>query len=170
MENRSEKETPDKRVPDVTLRPVEPEDEPFLFSVYASTRTDDMAVSGWDAAQQEAFLRLQFRAQTLAYGAQFPDADHRIILDEDRLIGRMLIARTESEIRLVDITLLPEHRRAGIGTSLIRNLQREAAAAGQPVCLRVMKNNRAARLYERLGFSKTGESSTHFQMEWHPGA
>lgn len=170
MENSSRKETPDNRVTAVTLRPVEPQDEPFLFRVYASTRADEMVVTGWDASQQEAFLRLQFRTQALAYGAQFPDADHRIILDHDRLIGRMLIARTESEIRLVDITLLPEHRRAGIGTFLIRNLQREAAAAGQPVRLRVLKTNRAARLYERLGFSKIDESSTHFQMEWHPGA
>lgn len=170
MENSPRKETPDNRAPAITLRAVEPEDEPFLFRVYASTRADEMAVSGWDASQQEAFLRLQFRAQTLAYGAQFPDADHRIILDRDHLIGRILIARTESEIRLVDITLLPEQRGAGIGTTLIRNLQREAAMAGQAVRLRVMKTNRAARLYQRLGFTKTDESSIHFQMEWHPDA
>jgi ribosomal protein S18 acetylase RimI-like enzyme len=168
MEDRS-KNRPTVDASSITFRPAQPDDEPFLFRVYASTRADEMALSGWDATQQEAFLRLQFTAQKMAYGAQYPDAEHRIILDDDRLIGRMLIARTENEIRLVDITLLPERRRAGIGTALIRNLQSEAASAGQPIRLRVMKSNRAALLYQRLGFSKSDESSTHFQMEWRPG-
>ena len=33
-----------------------------------------------------------------------------------------------------------------------------------------MKTNRAVSFYERLGFSKVDESSTHFQMEWLSGA
>jgi ribosomal protein S18 acetylase RimI-like enzyme len=157
-----------KRQPNdaLTLRPAEPDDEPFLFRVYASTRADEMAACGWDEVQQEAFLRLQFTAQRLAYGAQFPDADHRIILYNDLLIGRMLIDRRDEEIYLVDITLLAEHRGGGIGTSLIRDLQAEGAAASKPVRLRVMKTNRAVSFYEHLGFSKIDESSTHFQMEW----
>jgi len=30
------------------LQPVRPEDEPFLFELYASTRGDEMALVGWD--------------------------------------------------------------------------------------------------------------------------
>jgi ribosomal protein S18 acetylase RimI-like enzyme len=61
---------------------------------------------------------------------------------------------------------LPEHRGSGIGASLIRDLCAEAAAKGLPLLLQVFKSNPAARLYERLGFYRTGESPTHFQMEW----
>ncbi|HEX8650771.1 MAG TPA: GNAT family N-acetyltransferase [Pyrinomonadaceae bacterium] len=154
----------------VTLRAAGADDEPFLFEVYRSTRAAEMAAWGWGEAQQDAFLRLQFTAQRLAYGAQFPDAEQMIILEGEHLIGRMLIDRRDEEIYLVDITILVEHRGAGTGTSLMRELQREAAAASKPVRLRVMKTNRAVRFYERLGFSKIDENATHFQMEWLPGA
>jgi ribosomal protein S18 acetylase RimI-like enzyme len=154
----------------ITLRPALPDDEPFLLKVYASARADEMAACGWSGAQQEAFLKMQFTTQQMAYGAQFPDADQSIILRDELMIGRMLIDRRDEEIYLVDITLLAEHRGDGIGASLIRDLQREASAAGKAVRLRVMKTNRAVSFYERLGFSKVNESSTHFQMEWLSGA
>jgi ribosomal protein S18 acetylase RimI-like enzyme len=154
----------------LTLRPAQPEDDPFLLRVYASARADELAAVGWDTSRLEAFLKMQFTTQKLAYGAQFPEADHSIILRDELMIGRMLIDRRDEEIYLVDITVLAEHRGEGVGTSLIRDLQREAAAAGLPVRLRVMKTNRAISFYEHLGFSKVDESSTHFLMEWHPGA
>ena len=79
---------------------------------------------------------MQFSTQQMAYRAQFPGADQRIILLRDGLmIGRMLIDRRDEEIYLVDITLLAEHRGDGIGASLIRDLQREALDAGQAVRL-----------------------------------
>ena len=167
MEHRSGKETPDKRVPAVKLRSVEPDDEPFLFRVYASTRAAEMAAWGWDQAQQEAFLRMQFLTQQLSYRAQFPGADHRIIMVEDQPAGRILVARTDKEILLVDIALLAEYRNAGIGTGLIRDLQAEAARAGAPVHLHVLKTNpAAARLYERLGFQATEDDGVYLQMKW----
>jgi ribosomal protein S18 acetylase RimI-like enzyme len=169
MESRSTKHPPGDAV-SVTLRAAAPEDEPFLFKVYQSTRVEELAALGWAAAQQEAFLRMQFTAQRLAYGAQFPDADQMIVLQDGLPIGRMLIDRSGEEVYLVDITLLAEYRGAGVGTSLMRALQREAAAAGKPLRLRVLKSNRAVRFYERLGFSKIDESSTHFKMEWREGA
>lgn len=169
MESRLTKHPPDNAVP-VRLRAAVPEDEPFLFKVYQSTRADELAALGWNEAQQEAFLRLQFQAQGLAYGAQFPDADQMIVLKGEDSIGRMLIDRRDRELYLVDITVLSEHRGAGTGTSLMRDLQREAAEAGKPVRLRVMKTNRAVAFYQRLGFSKSDESDTHFLMEWLPGA
>lgn len=158
---------PDKRVPAVTLRPVETDDEPFLFNVYASTRAAEMAAWGWDQAQQEAFLRMQFLNQQLSYRAQFPDADHRIIILDGQPVGRLLVDRTDEGILLADIALLAEERNAGIGTGLIRDLQAEAARAGVPVNLHVLKTNpAAARLYERLGFQTTGDDGVYLQMKW----
>lgn len=167
MENRSGKETPDKRLPAVTLRPVEAEDEPFLLRVYASTRAAEMAAWGWEQAQQEAFLRMQFMTQQLSYRAQFPDADHRIIMLDGQPVGRLLVTRMDKEILLADIAVLAEHRNTGIGSGLILDLQAEAARTGVPVHLHVLKTNpAAARLYERLGFSTTEDDGVYLQMKW----
>jgi GNAT superfamily N-acetyltransferase len=149
----------------ITLRPARPDDDNFLHKLHAGTRAEEMAAWGWDAAQQQAFLHLQFRAQQAHYN-QYPNADHRIILSDGRPIGRLLISRLESETRLVDIALLPERRGAGIGAALINGLLDEAARANKPVRLHVEKSNRARRLYQRLGFVCAGDIGTHFTMEW----
>jgi len=153
----------------ITLRPALEEDEEFLFTVYAGRRRQEMAAWGWDEAQQMAFLRMQFRAQHISYSYGYADADHRIILLNEHPIGRILVDRTEQDILLVDIALLPEYRNAGIGSRLIGELLDEGARKRIPVRLHVEKSNPgAARLYERLGFKYTQESADRFEMIWRP--
>jgi ribosomal protein S18 acetylase RimI-like enzyme len=148
----------------VALRPATPDDEAFLLQVYAGTRSAELDGLGWDDNQKLAFVRMQFNAQRRCY----PEADNRIILLNERPIGRMLVARTEDEILLIDIAVLPEHRNAGIGTSLIRSLLSEAAAAEKPVRLHVFQSSRAVRLYERLGFSTVSSDGAYLEMAWVP--
>jgi ribosomal protein S18 acetylase RimI-like enzyme len=150
----------------VKLRPASPDDEPFLYDLYCSTRAEEMAAWGLDEAQQKTFLELQFNARQRHYEIAFAGADHRIILCDDRPIGRMLVYRSEREIRLVDIALLPERRSGGIGASLIQALLEEASSIGKSVTLHVDKLNRAARLYERLGFKVIGDTGGSHKMEW----
>ncbi len=151
----------------ITLRAAQADDDAFLYDLYAGVRADEMAAWGWDAAQQQMFLRLQFNAQRQHYD-QYPNADHRIILSDDQPVGRLLVSRLEDEIRLVDIALLPESRSRGIGGLLIQHLLDEARQAGKVVRLHVEKNNRAQRLYERLGFARIGDTGSHLFLEWQP--
>jgi len=152
--------------PPVSLRPITPEDEPFLYRVYAGTREDELAPLGWDETQKEAFLRMQFNAQHVFYQQRFPAADFDIILATDKPVGRLYVDRRDDEIRIVDIALLPEHRNTGIGGALIRDLLTEAAAARKPVRIHVERFNPALRLYERLGFIQVGDNGVHYLMEW----
>lgn len=156
----------------ITLRPATAEDEGFLFEVYASTREEELAQTGWLPVQQRVFLRMQFDLQKNSYADQFPNADHVIVLLDDEPIGRVMVDRTSAaEMRGVDIALLPESRCRGVGRFLIRNLLDEATTAGKPFRIQVEKHNwRGLRLYERLGFLKTGESDTHIAMQWLPPA
>lgn len=143
-----------------------PDDEPFLIQLYASTRWDEVAAWGWSPAQQEAFLAMQFRAQRQSYAMQYEGAERLILLQEGAPIGRLLVHRTADELLLVDISLLPESRGKGIGTSLVRELQAEAAATDRPLRLRVARENPARRLYARLGFVMTAEQGPYDAMEW----
>jgi len=153
-----------------TLRPEGPADEPFLLEVYAGARAGELDALDWPAATREAFVRTQFRAQQQGYHAAYPDAQFAIILTGNQAVGRIVVHRAEKEFRLVDIALLPAHRGRGIGTALVQRLLREAAAAGKPVRLSVLKGQRAFRLYQRLGFEKTGEDAARVQMIWAGGA
>ena len=152
----------------ITLRNAEPEDSQFLYQVYASTRSDEMALVDWTAEQKEVFTRMQFNAQTQHYLANYPKAEYRIIQGDQFLLGRIIVNRSDQAILLLDIALLPQYRHAGIGTSLLKDLLAEAARLHMPVFLHVEAFNPALRLYERLGFVKTGEQGLYFEMTWTP--
>lgn len=150
----------------ITLRPVQPEDEAFLFDLYASTRRDEMAAWGLDEVMLAQMLRMQYAGQQGTYRAQFPAADHHLILRHERPIGRLLVDRTDAEVLLVDVTLVPEARGSGLGTRLLRALQAEAAEKGLPLRLKVVLTNPARRLYQRLGFVGLDDDGVYEQMEW----
>ena len=147
------------------LRPFAPEDQEFLFKVYASTRLHELAPLGWSGPQQEAFLRMQFNAQQRWYEMSYASADHNIILLEGQPVGRIMVMRGPHKNHLVDIALLSEYRNRGLGARLIGELVAESKKAGIPVGLQVLKNNPAIHLYERLGFVRTGEDDLYYQME-----
>ncbi len=154
-------------------RPVTASDDAFLFELYASTRAEEMAAWGWSAAQQEPFLRMQWLAQKRGYEARYPSEGHCILEHDGRPVGRLWVVRGEHELLLVDVTLLPVYRGTGLGTSVLRALQEEAAAAGKPLRLHVMRNNPALRLYTRLGFMPVAEAGQgtpepYVALEWSP--
>ena len=152
----------------ITLRPIRPDDEAFLYRVYASTRQEELAPLPWTDAQKTAFLRMQFAAQHKYYLESFSDAQFQIILHNDEPVGRLYVHRREDELRIVDIALLPEHRRAGIGAALLHELLAEADRTRKPVRIHVERFNPALRLYERLGFTRVGDTGVYFLMERSP--
>lgn len=154
----------------ISMRPARGEDDEFLYELYAGSRAEEVAAWGLDPAQRDMLLKLQFKASRQHYEIAFPGSEHSIITDQGRPVGRLLVYRSEQEIRLVDIALLPGHRGRGVGSALILELLGEAARSSRPLTLHVEKQNRAARLYERMGFCLAGETGAHFRMEWRPMA
>ena len=150
----------------ITLRPIVPGDRSFLLAVYASTRELELAAVEWDAAQKTAFVQMQFDAQHAYYQEHYAGAAFDIVLVNGQRAGRLYVAREEDEIRIVDIALLPEYCNRGVGTTLLRGLQSEAAAAGQPLRIHVERFNPALRLYERLGFTFIADRGVYLFMEW----
>jgi GNAT superfamily N-acetyltransferase len=150
----------------VTFRPATSDDEPFLLGVYGSTRFEELALTNWDQAQRDAFLRMQFTAQQAHYRQNYPEAEHLIILLNAEPIGRLYVSEIEAEVRIVDVTVLPEHRNAGIGTPIIRRLMEEAATIGKPLRIYVESFNPSRHLFERLGFVKVDESGYSYLLEW----
>ena len=152
----------------VSLRPAADSDLEFLHRVYASTRTEELAPVPWTPEQKAAFLRSQSEMQHRHYRATRPDASYEIILCDGHPAGRLYVARTKSEIRIMDIALLPEFRGRGIGTQLLKKLCDEGDAAGLLITIHVEQNNPALRLYERLGFRRVEENGPYFMLARQP--
>jgi GNAT superfamily N-acetyltransferase len=157
--------------PRVELRRVAPDDEEFLLDVYASTRADEMALVNWNDQMKRAFLRSQLTAQRADYESRFPSADYHLILVGGVRAGRLWVARTEEQIRLLDIALLPEFQNRGVGKFLLAELIEESERARLPLRHMVFQFNTAGmRFYERLGFMPSGVMGAYIQMERVPSS
>jgi len=154
---------------EVRFRPVTAEDTEFLYTVYASTRTAELAAVDWSESDKAAFLRAQFNAQHQTYQKSYQGADFLVILLGDRPIGRLYLARGEREIRIVDIALLPEHRNAGIGGAILADILAEGARGDKRVSVHVEMFNPALSLYQRLGFRQREVRGVYYFMEWVAG-
>ena len=152
----------------ISVRPVTAEDEELLLEIYQSSRGDDLRGLGWTEERINEFLEMQYEAQQRFFESEYQLAADEIILWQGKPAGRLIVERREHEIRCIDVALLPAHRNSGVGTFLIRKLQDEARQARKPLRLQVIRFNRAVNLFERLGFIRTSETGTHFQMEWLP--
>ena len=124
----------------------------------------------WDDAQREAFLRSQFEAQHAWWRENYAEASFDVIVADGEPVGRLYVHRGETEIRIVDMALLPEYRGGGIGTRLLQDLVDEADAAGKSVTIHVERMNPALRLYERLGFSLAEDKGVYLFLERAPRA
>ena len=152
----------------IDLRAVEVADEDFLFSVYASTRAEEMARVDWTAEQQETFLRMQFRAQSQFYTENYPGAEFQVIMLNGQLIGRLYVHKRENEVRIMDIALLPEFRGQGIGSTLLQEILEQGKDLNLPVTIHVEQFNPAMHLYQRMGFRPKEDKGVYLLMEWSP--
>lgn len=161
--------------PGIGLRTETAGDLDFVIALYTSTRWEELAPAPWPEAAKHAFLAEQARLQHAHYLQHYAGAEMLLItapladvcvdagtanapwLDPaapDRaLIGRIYLRSGASEIRLMDIALLPGERGRGIGQCLIAALQDQARVRSLDLTLHVEPNNPAQRLYQRLGFS-----------------
>ena len=155
------------KVADVRLRSETNADVPFLRKLFGTTRID-VTFSSLPDQQKQQFIEMQFVAQRQHYRKTYQNAQFLIIESGEKRIGRLYLSRMESEIRIMDITLMPEARGNGIGSKLIRDVQDEARASGLAVTLHAEKMGQMSAYYERFGFEVVEEKEAHFFMKWNP--
>jgi len=154
----------------ISYRPVDPDDAAFLLEIYASTRAEELALVPWTAEQRQAFVSMQFTAQQEHYQKKYPTARHEIILVDYRPVGHLYVARLEQEIRIVDLTLMPAERNAGVGSFSLRRLLDEAVRTAKVVTIYVENYNPSRRLFERMGFTSVEQQEIYLLMAWTPNA
>jgi ribosomal protein S18 acetylase RimI-like enzyme len=152
----------------ISLRPVTENDREFLIRVISDLRQGELALTGWDYRQKRIFIEHQLHAQTTHYLAVYPGSTHEIICWNGGPAGRLFTDRGPKEIAILDITVLTEFRRRGIGTALITGLQAEANRDGRSVRIYLESFNPSRVLFEKLGFKVTGQQEHNLKYVWQP--
>lgn len=140
--------------------------EEFLFELYKSTRIDEMNLTGWNNEQIYLFLNHQFKMQNHDYYSNYKDALFFIITFNKINCGRLYIDYREQEIRIIDISLLPEFRNRKIGSKIINLLIDDSKNLKKHLTLHVEQNNRAKDFYSRLGFKEISVNGIHIFMQY----
>jgi len=127
---------------DVTRRPATEQDRAFVAATMRRAYEDLVVrVHGrWDA---EAIDR--------GFAEKWAHGGFEIVERGGLRIGAIWAADEGAFRRLHEVFLDPDAQGAGVGTALIRAEIAAARRAGRPLRLRVLRENRARRLYARLG-------------------
>lgn len=152
----------------LSFRPVRPGDDDLLARIYASTREEELAPVPWSSAQKAAFVAAQFEAQTHAYRENYPGAVWLVIQVDGADAGRLYVHPRPTELRIMDLALLPAYRDHGYGTAILRALLALPVAATLPVTIHVERFNPALRLYQRLGFQTKAAGEVYLLLEHRP--
>ncbi|MBL0141432.1 MAG: GNAT family N-acetyltransferase [Betaproteobacteria bacterium] len=161
-------EAPVPSIPGLTFRESEPGDEAFLKALYRGTREPELDLTGWPEPQRQAFADQQFALQDRYYREHYREAAFLVIERAGERIGRLYLHPSQAELRVMDISLAPPHRSAGLGTAIMGAIQEEAARRGAAVTLHVEMFNRARDLYARLGFREEALDGIYYRLRWDP--
>lgn len=159
--------------PGLGLRAAGAPDLPFLRDLYAESRAAELACVAWPPAARRAFCDSQFMLQHRHYVAHCVPAAFLIVLFEDEPVGRLYLHWTREDLHVIDVLLDASTRGRGIGSALLRWTQAAVScAAMSSVSLHVEQlNDRAYRLYDRLGFrEEESPHPGHRRMVWRPQA
>lgn len=147
------------------LIPVSHSDYSLLFEIYVSSRADELKFVPWTEEQKHGFLDSQFQAQQNHYSDNYPNGSFDLIKIEDQTAGRLYTAELDDEIRIIDITLLPQFRNRGIGTILLLQTLKDGEDKNKPVRIYLETYNPSQTLFSRLGFHSVSEDGVYCLWE-----
>jgi ribosomal protein S18 acetylase RimI-like enzyme len=140
----------------LTLRKATIADSEFAFQTKkAALGRYIEQVWGWDEEEQRRL-----------HEDRFARRDYQVIRSKHTDVGILVSERLPDHVAVYQLFVLPEHQGKGIGTECMERILAEAAGAGLPVRLDVLKvNQQALRFYRSLGFRSVGGTETHIRME-----
>ena len=150
----------DLRSQGLHIRAETADDMDFLRTLYLSVR--------WPELAPQTGLTISNAQPHHQYQANYTGIECLIVMVEQHPAGRIYLHQSATELRIVDISLIPEFRARGIGAALLRSTCQRAVSEAIPVTLNVEQTNPAWHLYSRLGFKKIGTADPYWKMQWDP--
>jgi ribosomal protein S18 acetylase RimI-like enzyme len=152
---------------DCQLRMFREDDQIFLDALYAGRRADLQQLP-LDSIAVAQMIKMQQHVQMAGIRQHYPDAQHFIVEQAGKPVGRVIMDAGASDLRLVDIAIAPEAQRQGIARSVLLAMQEQAQEKNLAVSLAVELSNQAARtLYLQMGFLVQSNDGLFEQMQWH---
>ena len=138
------------------LRPATRSDLDFCWPIYRDAMKPlTEALGPWNEASQQKLI-----AEAVA------DAGTSILRQHEDDAGWLQVEETRHIVHLQQLFVLPAVRNRGLGTNFLTWMKERAERKRKDLTLEVMTNNRARRLYERLGFKAISTANNKIIMRY----
>ena len=141
--------------PNYEFRKVSADDYEYIYHLkkeaYKKYVEENFGV--WDEEQQRQFFDRFF--DVYKFGMY-------VITQNGTDIGFYNFELNDDVYEIGNICIIPEYQNRGIGTAILKDILSENK--DREVRLQYFKQNPVGALYERLGFSRCGETNSHYKM------
>jgi ribosomal protein S18 acetylase RimI-like enzyme len=139
------------------LRTVNAEDSEELFRIHRESMTEylEQAFEGWTEERAREHHQRWMTSGTT-----------QVILVDEQIGGSLEVVPRDGELWIVRIEIDPRFQNQGLGSAILKQVQRQAAEQLMPLVLEVFVHNPARRLYERLGFRAVSRDGPSVKMKW----
>jgi len=137
----------------ITYRACEERDIEYLLWLRKETMNTHLENSGLSIDDENHIKRIRYRFENAKF----------IYLNEKK-IGLLKILQEQEHIEIIQIQIEPDYQGKGLGEILIKKII-DTNSRKMPIRLNVLKENKARKLYEKLGFKIIEEDQHSFMME-----
>ncbi|MBR4131753.1 MAG: ribosomal protein S18-alanine N-acetyltransferase [Oscillospiraceae bacterium] len=115
------------------------------------------------AAMEREYFSAPWDEASLAHELENPLALWLVALDGETVAGYIGSQSVLGESDMMNLAVLPDHRRRGVGTALVERLLWELGEENHCLTLEVRASNEAAiALYDGLGFRQVGRRPKYY--------
>jgi ribosomal protein S18 acetylase RimI-like enzyme len=141
-----------------SLRPASEADKEWLDSLRREAYRDlfDATWGGWDEARHQRHFSKTWGAGHIS-----------IILVDASPVGMLQLLKSDEEIEVAEIQVLPVRQSRGLGSRVLEDVIESARKQRKRVSLYLgLRNQGAFQLYQRLGFKEVRRSDFQIFMEY----
>jgi ribosomal protein S18 acetylase RimI-like enzyme len=137
----------------LSLRPAVESDVPYLIDLRTRTIAEHLERAGVRLMPGEHEERARSYLEVCS-----------LVMLSERIVGMIKLEKAFSAWKVHQVQIEPDFQGRGIATQLLQQVIAEATESGVALELEVLKENPSLRLYERLGFKRTGEDEIEYHM------
>lgn len=143
-------------------------DRPFLYELYCQCNSDVRQGLNVNPDRLDTYLMSQFNIQFRTYEREFTHGEMFILFDNNEPAGRIFYEPLETEIYLVDISLLPDYQRKGLGSKLLDALKSSMSSGQKVIAAEIEEYSPAVGFLQANGFIQKDQWDKFLIMEY-PG-
>ncbi|WP_438710655.1 GNAT family N-acetyltransferase [Aquimarina muelleri] len=132
----------------------EESDKNFLIRLRKVTMVEHLEKAGIYLSEEQHISRINFNYESTY-----------LIYTSNQKVGMLKYLEIENTIEILQLQILPDYQGLGIGKSIINQLINASKISNKTLTLKVLKENPARHLYQRIGFGIVDEDTYEFFMQ-----